>query len=292
MRHVNSMNNKSLKYFAATIFVFSISLVTVFLPMWKAFAHTDNTSISQENSESISVDHHFFKKLTIQVAVIAVMMLLALVVIAILYGETARDKIKKSIFVSMVLVIVLPTIFFVNATVYINLSSVTKGPVHWHADFKIIACGQEMKRPRPKGILSNKTGTNVLHEHEDRRIHIEGVVVKESDVSLEKFFAAQGGELTATRFAIPTDEGIIRYNNGDHCKDTGPGSWQVFLYTTDNGLARQQKLDDFVHYVPSHFTNVPPGDCIIFEFGPEKERTDAICDFYQLEIHRGNLTIF
>lgn len=166
----------------------------------------------------------------------------------------------------------------------------TKGPVHWHADFKIIACGKEIESVNVGG-LSNKKGTNLLHEHEDRRIHIEGVVLEESDVSLESFFAVQGGELTETSFAIPTNEGIARYDNGDQCKDIGPGSLHVFLYTTDNGIARQQKLDDFVNYVPSPHTQVPPGDCIIFEFGPEKERTDALCDFYQLEVNKGNLKI-
>ena len=35
---------------------------------------------------------------------------------------------------------------------------------------------------------------------------------------------------------------------------------------------------------------VPPGDCVIFEFTPEtKERTDLMCQFYQIAIDKGDV---
>lgn len=229
-------------------------------------------------------------KLNIQIAFVAAIILFTLVLVALVSGEESTNKTKKVIFWSMAFVIALPTFFFVGTTLYINFSSITKGPVHWHADFQIVVCGQEIEPVNVKG-LSNKLGTNVLHEHEDRRIHVEGVVQEESDVALNKFFGAQGGRLSSNVFTIPTNYGLRTITNGDQCDDGRQGVWQVFLYTTDGDIARQRKLDDFVNYVPSPHTNVPPGDCIIFEFGPKKERTDILCNFYQLEVNKDNLKI-
>lgn len=283
------MKDASVKLLTVTLFIIALYAV-IFLPMGETRAHSEGRSVQGESIESNIIDQKILQNLNIQVVIVAAILLLILLCSALISGENSANKTKKIIFWSIVSVIAFSSFFFVGTTLYMNISSMTKGPVHWHADFKIIACEKEID-PVDVGGLSNKKGTNVLHEHEDRRIHIEGVVVKESDVSLESFFAVQGGELTETSFAIPTNEGILRYTNGDQCKDAGAGLWQVFLYKTDNDTARQQKLDDFVHYVPSPYTNVPPGDCIIFEFGPEKERTAALCDFYQLEVNQGNLNI-
>lgn len=276
--------------FLAVVFFISALFATIFFPMGEIRAHSEGGVVQEESIASNIIDQKILQKLNIQVVIVAAILLFILLCITLTVSEKSTPKTKKIIFWSMVSVIAFSSFFFVGTTLYMNISSMTKGPVHWHADFKIIACGKEID-PVDVGGLSNKKGTNVLHEHEDRRIHIEGVVVKESDVSLESFFAVQGGELTETSFAIPTNEGILRYTNGDQCKNAGAGLWQVFLYKTDNDTARQQKLDDFVHYVPSPYTNVPPGDCIIFEFGPGKERTDALCDFYQLEVNQGNLKV-
>jgi len=230
------------------------------------------------------------RELNIQVAIIAVILLLVLVFIAFVSGVDSKDKTKKVVFWSIMLVIVVSTFFFVGTTLYLNAISITKGPVHWHADFKIITCGQEIGPVDNKG-LSNKLGTNILHEHEDRRIHIEGVVAKESDVALNKFFEVQGGKLSTNEIIIPANEGLRTITNGDRCDNGQQGAWQVFLYTTDGNTAQQQKLNDFVNYVPSPHAAVPPGDCIIFEFGSEKERTGQLCNFYQLEVNKGNLKI-
>lgn len=284
------MNSNSLKFLIATLLVISVLFVTVFLPMAGVLANSDDVVASEEHTENIAIDQDFFRKLNIQVVVVSMILLFVLVFIALVFGENSKDRTKGIIFWLMASVIIFPTFFFVGTTLYINFSSITKGPVHWHADFKIVVCGQETDPVNVKG-LSNKKGTNVLHEHEDRRIHVEGVVVKKSDVALDKFFEAQGGKLSLNAFTIPTNEGLRTIRNNDQCDDGQQGVWQVFLYTTDNDVARQRKLDDFVHYVPSPHTSVPPGDCIIFEFGPEKEQTDVLCGFYQLQINKGNLKI-
>lgn len=283
------MKNKVIKLLTM-ISVAGVLFTVMFLTAAGSFAHDEDVD-TQENVGNSPINQDALKSLNIRIVAISGGLLLLLILLALRMNGNAGDRAKKIIFWSMVGVIVFPTFFFVGTTLSINFSSVTKGPVHWHADFKIIACGQEMKPPHAKGVLSNKTGTNVLHGHEDQRVHIEGVVTNTSDVSLEKFFEVQGGKLAEMSFAVPTSEGILFYENGDTCENGTVGVWQVFLYTTNNGVARQQKLKDFLHYVPSPYINVPPGDCIIFEFGPEKEKTEVLCDFYQLEIKKGNLKI-
>lgn len=266
--------------------------IVVFSSTMNAFAHGENAFPKEESdaNESAVIDQILLKKLNIQAAVVAALLLLALVFIAFAAGENSKNQTKKIIFWSMVLIIAFPTFFFVGTTLYTNLSSITKGPVHWHADFKIITCGEEIEARDVRG-LSNKLGTNLLHEHEDRRIHIEGVVTKESDIALDKFFEVQGGKLSSNAFTIPTNKDLRTITNGDRCDGGKQGIWQVFLYTVDSGVAWQRQLNDFVHYVPSPHTTVPPGDCIIFEFGPEKERADQLCDSYQLEVNKGNLKV-
>ncbi|MCM2325682.1 MAG: hypothetical protein NDI94_04410, partial [Candidatus Woesearchaeota archaeon] len=111
---------------------------------------------------------------------------------------------------------ILITSYLVIATINLNLVSETKGPVHWHADFEIYNCGEKLDLIDPKG-LSNKIGTPVFHEHNDDRMHVEGVVVEEEHVSLSEFIETIGGELTADSMKIETNDGVVVMNNGDIC---------------------------------------------------------------------------
>jgi hypothetical protein len=49
------------------------------------------------------------------------------------------------------------------------------------------------------------------------------------------------------------------------------------------------KLEDFTGYVLSPYFNVPPGDCIIIEFGPSMDSTDKMCETYRLAVSKGEL---
>ena len=54
-------------------------------------------------------------------------------------------------------------------------------------------------------------------------------------------------------------------------------------------LYKQEKLDDFVEYILSPYQTIPPGDCIIFEFGELKDKTNYICETYKVAIDKGDL---
>jgi hypothetical protein len=212
---------------------------------------------------------------------------------AIVIAKKTAHRYKKTIFNIIVLLAIIPTIFLLGSTIYTNAISITKGPVHWHADFEIWNCGEKLDLIEPRGLL-NRIGTSLLHEHGDNRIHVEGVLSKESDIDLHSFFSVTGGSMTKDRFLVPTNQGIREMKNGDLCNGKD-GKLQVFVYKVTNpGVKRawkhnQNKIEDFEDYILSAETHVPPGDCIIIEFDQEKSTTDRICSSYALAIKKNQL---
>lgn len=195
---------------------------------------------------------------------------------------------KKLLFILMISVIMFVTLFLVGSTLYLNAVSVSKGPVHYHADFEIWNCGKEITLTDPEG-LSNKIGTPILHEHNDKRVHLEGVVVEDLDASLGRFFEVIGGELTSNFLSVPTNEGLVNLTTGTACPDGKLGTLQLFVYKTIRENYYQQKIMDPKNYIISPKTNVPPGDCIIIEFDSIKEKTEKICRSYAVWKETGKL---
>jgi len=224
-------------------------------------------------------------------------------------------KLKLPLFIGIAGTMALSTLMLIGSTVYLNINSDSGGPVHWHADFEIWACGNELELRDPTGF-SNKIGSSVLHEHNDRRIHLEGVVVDEKvDASLGKFMYVIGGAITSEAMVVPLNpadgsyfeddidadgpsdqyasliepfivEGdekgnFARFINGDKCGDE-VAEVQVFVYKLDKDTDTysQTKLDRPQDYVIRDESLVPPGDCIIFEFDTPKDRTDKLCPQY------------
>lgn len=233
----------------------------------------------------------------------------ALLIVSLLKQEKS-ERVKLCLFWGMVIPIIFTTLYLAAGTVIKNQASVTGGPVHWHADFEIYNCGQalanrgqvqgqrtilahaeeEIDLINPTGF-SNRIGSSDFHEHGDNRIHIEGVVQKFEDVSLGKFFEIIGGKLSATLLRVPTEKGEVILQTGRLCPDGNPGTLQIFLYKTKAQTVIQEKLTDFSNYVISPYATVPPGDCLIIEFGPVREKTDKICDFYAISIKEGEVKL-
>ncbi len=214
--------------------------------------------------------------------------ILALLYILVRTPETAAEKIV--LFWVIVLPAVFTTLYLAGGTIHDNLTSATGGPVHWHADFRIFNCGQELDLVDPTG-LSNRVGSPEIHEHNDFRIHVEGVLTEFREASLANFFRLIGGNLDSKGLAVPTNDGIVRMINGENCPDGPAGRLQVFLWETVGQEARQRKIFDYPEYVMSPESLIPPGDCVIFEFGPEKERTKYVCEQYQVAEKRGDIRI-
>lgn len=218
----------------------------------------------------------------------AVAVAAVLLVILITLAAYLRDRFPQSkpwLFWSIVVVVVVTTIVLIGSTVYLNTVSLSGGPVHRHADFEVWACEEKLDLKDPSGFLSNKTGTPVLHEHNDERIHLEGVVVEARDGSLGKFMEVTGGSITSNSLVFPTDQGKRSFVNGQLCNGK-PAEVQVFVYQTteNNDYYTVSKLDDPAGYIISDESVVPPGDCIIVEFAPPKETTDKMCEQYEVAL--------
>ena len=221
-------------------------------------------------------------------------LIVSILILYSIFKKRMSERQKLTIFIIIVVVVLFVTIYSAASTIYLNVISETKGPIHWHADFEIWNCNKEIDLIKPRG-LSNRVGSPTLHEHGDNRIHVEGVVLKKEDVNLHSFFESINGELKQDYLKIPTDHGIVEIRNNELCNNE-PGKIQVFAYKvinpefTKKWKYTQEKIQDFENYILSPYSNVPPGDCIIIEFDQEKQFTDKICDSYKLSIEKGELS--
>lgn len=225
-------------------------------------------------------------ELKMDLTLIALGVLILLTVVSLLIREKS-EFLKWILFCLIALTIVFNTSYLIWSTLLVNQQSVTKGPVHWHADFEIWNCGEKVDIIDPKG-LENKVGTSVFHEHNDNRIHIEGPVSSYHQISLGGFFKTIGGELTASSLKIPTHDGVIQMSMGNTCNGRAV-KLQVFVYKVMGNKFYQEKLEDPQSYVISPHSQVPPGDCLIIEFDKVKEKTDRLCNFYRVAKEKGEL---
>ena len=94
-----------------------------------------------------------------------------------------------------------------------------------------------------------------------------------------------------------SERGEQLMDNGEDCNGE-ESVLQMFLYRVKNpddaktsGFTYfQQKIEEFESYVPAPYSNVPPGDCLIIEMGPKKDKTDRICETFRLAIERGDIS--
>ena len=249
--------------------------------------------------------------LSLRLVLIASLALITLILVSSRVVAKKKYKAwKKPLFIAIILAIVAPSLLMTGSTIYINTIADSKGPVHWHTDIEFWVCGQEVELRDPYEFLSNKVGTSTYHEHDDKRIHLEGVVIdKEYDASLEKFMKVTGGFIDQNSLTIPTEasifeddtdgdkatgdkssvekylktdgEGrsILEMKNGAGCSDDGYAEVQAFVirYDEKEKTYTQTKLEEPQHYTMRDESTVPPGDCLIVEFDAVKSRTDKLC---------------
>ncbi len=187
----------------------------------------------------------------------AAIMIIALVLAAFLKNEMSKN-LQKIAYFAIAIPVIIGTLYLGWATIELNQKSWSHGPVHWHADFEIWVCGEQIDIVNPTG-LRNFVGEEAIHEHGDNRIHIEGVIFDREDATLHEFFEALGGEFTESTLSVPTEHGMETWKNRDSCNGI-PGVWYTFI---NNGYAPSKEAVD---YVISPWQTVPPGDTIKFVF--------------------------
>ena len=165
-----------------------------------AYPHVEE-EVHEEESKDIG---DYFKTTSTNYIVIAAVIAGILVAFSI-YCKERTEKVKMLLFWGIALPIMLATAYSAGSTIYLNMISETKGPVHWHADFGIWNCGKKIDLVDPKGF-SNRIGTPVFHEHGDDRVHVEGVVVGLKDVDLHTFFDVVGGTVLKGDLSLRSDK--------------------------------------------------------------------------------------
>jgi len=267
--------------------ILPIILLVVILTSTLAIAH------GEEIEEELNLDE-IIKISSIWVVIISALLIAILTAISILTKKKTEGK-KIFLFMIITIITIIATLYIATTTIYINVISESSAPVHWHADFEIWNCGEFIDLKSPSGI-SNRIGSSVFHEHNDFRVHVEGVLVEKRHADLHSFFEVIGGSLTKERISIPTNEGLLTLENNDLCNGE-KGEIQAFLYRTidseqaqKTGFVYEQiKLENFEDYILSPYSNIPPGDCIIIEFDVSKEKTDKMCESYTVALKKGDL---
>ena len=259
----------------------------------------------------------FISQLSLTVVGVGTLLIVILVIVSMVVERRKTKKaerLKLPLFAAIVVVVLGTTLTISGGTIYLNVNSATGGPVHWHADFEIWGCNNELELRDPHGFLSNKIGTATYHEHDDKRIHVEGVPISlPYDYSLGKFMNVVGGGISKNTLVVPLNdeqyfevdeqdgdgnptpapellnpfikteaEGkVASFINGERCGDQ-PAEVQVFAmsYNAADKTYKQTKVTDVANYMPAKEATVPAGDCIIIEFAPPKNRTDKLCKQY------------
>ncbi len=195
----------------------------------------------------------------VDVVIVGSALLLAIIAYSAVF-KLRKESEKKGLFIIIIIITISVTAYIAAATIYANMTSETGGPVHWHADFEIWVCGREIVPRSPESTLDNKVGTPEMHHHDDKRIHIEGILRRKSDASLGSFFRAIGGGLASTSIEI---DGKI-WRNNDLCNGK-PAQLMIFV----NGIQNF----DYGEYIIAPYPNVPPGDRIkiVFDERPPEQ---------------------
>jgi len=201
--------------------------------------------------------------------------LLAILSIMFFFRKEYGKKEKKILFLLVTVPVVLSTLYLGVSTIYENVTSITKGPIHWHADYHVYVCGEKQDLVNPK-FPRNKVGTPLFHEHDDDRMHVEGTVSDWHEISLGHYFEVIGGILETGHLAMPTNDGYVEVRDGDSCPDGSTGTLKVYI----NG----RKTEDYTEYVIYPNPYVPPGDCIMYIFdSSDSPTTDRLCESWEVK---------
>ena len=205
--------------------------------------------------------------------VISFILIILVIGICLIKGNKISEKGKKILFIILSVSVLLSTFYLTGSTVYENIKSETGGPVHWHADYKVIVCQERLDLINSK-FPRNKVGTPLFHEHNDDRIHIEGSVHQLGDVDLGSYFDVIGGKLENGYLIYSSVNGVIEKRDGDLCNEES-SSLKVYV----NG----KKIDNYMEYVIYPDNLVPPGDCIVFLFDEtDDDKTNIICESWEV----------
>lgn len=150
---------------------------------------------------------------------------LALAAISFYREDSLTLKDKKMLMNAFLIAILVPSFYTAGAFVHESKTSWSGGEIHYHADYEVLVPGDNGSLERAdlvdpenfcgegKGYmckLNDRTGTTKYHEHDDNRIHLEGVFMTREEATLRAYFNTFDGELTNEKLVYPTNDGFVR----------------------------------------------------------------------------------
>ena len=241
-------------------------LLTILFTSLSAYGHGDEEGSSKDSNGSTELD---FASLSLNL-IYGASIISILALSWYLTLKNPHQFHKRIVFDVIAVVVVIATLFMIFSTLYVNITSPTHGPVHWHADFEINLCNTNYELYDPIG-LSNRVGTNLLHEHNDNRIHVEGVPRTLDEISLGKFFEKVESYITETEFHLHSSIGEVTVKNNDVCNGKLAALY-VFAEKQSGRERKWSRLDNAGDYVLSPYSTIPPGDRLKIIFNEKNEK--------------------
>jgi hypothetical protein len=182
----------------------------------------------------------------------------------------------KNVLMSAFMVVILGASFFTaGAFVHLSQTSWSGGEIHWHADYEVLVENQQGELERLDLIdpgkfcqterdgdfmckVNDRTGTTKYHEHNDNRIHLEGVFREREDATLAAYFETFNGTLTSDTLVYPTNEEIVSVSES---ADTN----KSLKIVVESGVADERSwkvIDNPSEYVISPYKRGPTLDDI------------------------------
>ncbi|QKQ98718.1 hypothetical protein GKQ38_04295 [Candidatus Nanohaloarchaea archaeon] len=143
------------------------------------------------------------------------------------YREDDLTMHDKNVLMNAFLVAILvPSLYTAGAFLHESQTSWSGGEIHYHADYEVIVntsgnlhtldlvdptnyCSSATTQSTLMCKLNDRTGITKYHEHNDNRIHLEGIFKEREDATLAAYFETFHGELSNTRMVYPTNNRTV-----------------------------------------------------------------------------------
>lgn len=235
------------------------------------------------------------------------------------YREEELNMKDKSILMNGFLVaILIPSFYAAGAFMHESQTSWSGGEVHYHADFELLVeengelqeldlvdpgefCETTSHESSVMCKLSDRTGSKEYHEHNDDRVHLEGVFKTKRAASLAAFFEQFGGVLENGKLTAPTNNGLVtKQDDGNKSLKVlvrrGTGATRHWCIIGDQLPREDVCKDDYsgepanspAEYVISPYSRGPNLDDIFVVYD-SKSVHEALVDVREDDNYRGKV---
>lgn len=224
-----------------------------------------------------------------------------------------RGALSPLIFYSFSAITLVTVTVLLMTTLLLQTNSDSYGESHRQAEIEFWVCDTEVFP------ATHQLSSGALFSLDNRRVYMSGFVdTATTDATLGAFMQSIGGDIQSDSVSVPlgaepeqwfmpnnlrdgdpqgtmsasylerfiardtAEMSILSLSNSQKCPNDNEGELQVFVYqfNPSTDTYEQRKLTKPEDYVFALGRSVPPTDCIIVEFSPDKQYTDKLCPSY------------